>query len=711
MSRFKCIVWLWGVISLMSVSCHGQSFDFSAQRILIISNGDKESVEAADYLYRHLDKRNRDKGQFQITRSDVASDGFTGAILYVEVVTDLSSDYEIKNEGGQLSLFGKNRSTLRWLAYMLIDKLADYHNLDVADIPPYYLDFVTSKRDFALTYRDPHLRPNMDQDISGILLTHNVDRDWGLWGHNLKKVFTDGPDENSQALVAGKRDPEQYCFSSEDTFRAIKAFVLEEYGRNNRGARWFMIAPNDNDKVCNCASCRKHGNTPERATGAVIALLNRLTKEFPQDYFYTTAYRTTREAPEVRLGDRAGVLVSTIDLPKSPRLDTDLGSVREFNQLLEAWKKQTKHIYLWDYISNFDDYISPFPVLSRVQEQLTYFRQLGVNGVFLNGSGYDYAPFDDVKTYVLSALMIDPTLSVSELVKKYYERFYPISGGVLTQYVMDMENRMYSRNQDIHIYTSFREAMESYIDTERFKTLYSQLEGLEHKLKDGEKQRVKLLIDALSYTRLQLDYHNGSIANGFFTVRDGEVVLSNRSDATLGRLIQAMKEGVINYKEEKGDLSTYLEEWNKIKARRVAINKFVVIKALGLESGEELKEGALLCDNKAGFASDFNQGWFLAGEDVVVKGQVATGKKGAMHLKMNFLLNTKHRMHVPVRVEIWSEGNRVLQFASEDLAVEGNLAVLKKDVDLSKYNEFEIKIYKNKALKNAVIACDEIHLY
>ncbi|MFD2555195.1 DUF4838 domain-containing protein [Sphingobacterium tabacisoli] len=711
MFRFKQIVWLWGIFCLLSSSCKARTFDFATPRLLILSNGDKESIQAADYLFQHLDKRNTEKAVLQIKRSDTVVEGFEGGIVYVEIVEDLGNDYEIINEEGRLSLFGRDRAILRWLSYMLIDRLGDYHRLKVADIPPGYLDFKTGKVDFAFKYRDPHLQPNMNQDISGILLTHNVDRDWGLWGHNLRKVFVGGIDTDVMALVDGRRDAEQYCFSSEKAYQAIKTFVLEEYGRGPRDARWFMIAPNDNDKVCSCASCRKQGNTAKSATAAVVVLLNRLTKEFPQDYFYTTAYRTTREAPKSRLADHAGVLLSTIDLPKSPQLDVNAPSVREFSTLLESWKQQTSQIYLWDYISNFDDYITPFPVLRRVQGQLVYFSKIGVDGVFLNGSGYDYSPFDDVKTYVLSAIMIDPSLSVSDLVKRYHQRFYPISADVLSSYLLEIEDNLDGRNSDLAIYSSFRESMKSYLKSDRFNKFYAELTSLSAHLEGDEALCIRKLLHALSYTKLQVDYHDGDIANGVLAIENNRVQFSSQNDVFINRLHESIEDGVTNYKEEKGSLEVYLNEWKRLKKTLMPMNRFKVSKGIGLSSSELLDEAFLLSDNKTGFVSDFNQGWLLAGEDVSIIGRNSNKKQGSIRLELRFLLNARHRMYIPDRLELWAEGTRMMVFSASDFVILENVATLKKDIDLLDHTDLEIKIYKNKELKNSVIACDEIQLY
>lgn len=94
-------------------------------------------------------------------------------------------------------------------------------------------------------------------------------------------------------------------------------------------------------------------------------------------------------------------------------------------QQLNQWKKVSKNIYIWDYINNFDDYLTPFPILKIAQQRLRFFKQNGASGIFFNGSGYSYSSFDAMRTFVLSALLINPELPVEELVRDYFNQEYP----------------------------------------------------------------------------------------------------------------------------------------------------------------------------------------------------------------------------------------------------------------------------------------------
>lgn len=706
MFRFKAVFFL--LFTLFSYSCQSKDFDFKGPKFVIVSNGDKFSAKAADYFFNHIQNRILDKGSVQFIRTDERVD-YPDGVIYFELVPDLDADYEIFNEEGKLSIFAKDNKSLNWLSYMLINKLAEHHKIDVHDLPPNFLTFETGKYNYSMHYRDAHLQPNTNTDLNGVLNTHNVDVDWGIWGHNLPKIFSSPLPITSQALVNGKRDTDQLCFSAPSTYETIRDFVLDQYGRGDVSSNWFMIAPNDNNKVCTCETCVALGNTTTNATPAVIHLLNRLAGEYPNHYFYTIAYRTTKKAPNVKLAPNTGVFFSTVDLTKAPNIGSK--PTNQFLADLIAWKKQSPSIYLWDYVSNFDEYLTPYPVLKRFKRHLNFFKEQGVDGFFLNGSGYDYSPFDDIKTYALSALMINSNLSNDTLVNNYTKRFYPQSGHLIRDYYLDLEKTSLIDNLDIDIYTPFRKAKNSYFDSKKFTTFYQELADIFPSLKGDERDKVYKLLGALSFVKLQLAYHDGTLANKSFLLEDGRIKLSDDVQAALNFLTKVYSDGLITkYKEEGGDLGVYLERWRTIPNTQFKTNNFSKAKAQGLLTKDYYKDAVLLSDNKKGFVSDFNQGWFLIGEDVWITGELNNRNehKKTFNLVMRFLINERHRMLAPEQIDVYTNGKLLKQFNTNDFTYQNNVAILNKNINIPNGQPIAIRILKNKKLKNSVIACDEI---
>ena len=219
---------------------------------------------------------------------------------------------------------------------------------------------------------------------------HNPDYDWLIWGHNLRKTaLADGVPTEAQATVDGRKDPAQLCFSSEALYRAVETYILDNCG-DEESAR-VAIAPDDYDTACTCDACRRAGNTPQNATpavaqltkrlAAVAQLTKRLAERFPRHRFFITAYLTTLQAPRDTLPPNAGVLISAMELPMAAGFDKGK-KARNFAALVAEWRKAVTHVYVWDYIRNFDDYLTPWPCLRLVQQRLRWYRGMGVDGIF-----------------------------------------------------------------------------------------------------------------------------------------------------------------------------------------------------------------------------------------------------------------------------------------------------------------------------------------
>lgn len=714
MYRFKVVLLLF-IVTVCSNSCKGQQdFDFGAAAYRIVSNGDKQSTAMADYLYLHLSKRlKKGGGLLQLVRSDTAAPLAAGNTIYVELVPDLKFNYEIRNEAQQLSLYIKDISTAKWMIYMLIDHLGNYHpEMDVADLPPSYIDFSSASVLFPLVYRDPHLLPNMDEDYSGLLATNTIDRDWGLWGHNLKQVLDGNNLDDVQAIVNGKPIKDQYCFSSSHIFDAFSHFIVEEYGTGERESKKFMIAPNDNDQVCTCATCMKLGNTTTSATAAVVHLLNRLGEKFPEHDFFTTAYRTTAAAPKVMMRANTGVFLSTIELPKNNRLDLKRKEVQQFIGMLEAWKQKCQQRFLWDYISNFDDYLSPFPMLYRVKAQLPFFIDHGVTGIFMNGSGYDYSPFDDVKTYVLAGLMMYPEVAVPDLVKRFYKRFYPNTGALLATYYLELESASSKEEKDIAIYTPFRTAVADYLDTSKFLALYRGIKEKYNTAQGEEKEKISMMMTAWSYTYLQVCYEEGFSGNHFVPNGAYGFSFDMKLDEALVKIGQYKDFPALNsYKETGGALSTYVQEWQGLKKSILKIGYPLSLRVTSIATGALMQESKLLSDRMPGFASDFNQGWFLAGESITVAVDKFGAEAAEKEIRMRFLLNEDHRMLPPESVSIFKNNVLIASFTKDKYFYQNNIAGLLYPIAMDSDDKLQIRIEKNKDINNSVIACDEIQIH
>lgn len=685
---------------LMMASC-GQAAvppftQYSEYAVCAANADDAADVKWATYLKSHFQKRATDKDCV------IAAKAADGSQLQVNVDLDpkMSTDYAVERDEQHLTLRARTTEAMLWLQYQFMAAASEQdRRFTTDDLPASVLSCTQDTAgSFAFEYRGIYSSSNTNADLMPILGTHNVDFDWGLWGHNLRKVFTDGIPQEAYAMVGAKRDESQFCFSSEKLYKAYEAYVIDQYGDgNNDEIVRFAVMPNDNSTVCLCPTCRAAGNTATSATPAVTKMVERLARRFPKHQFFTSSYTTTATPPTHRLPDNVGVLVSTLALPLQTKMDGSTAEQRKFEATMKSWKNASKHIYVWDYMRNFDDYITPYPCLEHIKARLQYFKKIGVDGVFYNGSGYDYASFDDVQTYVIAQLMLNPDADITQLVRHYYGKAYPVTAPIYADYYLSLEDK--AQKATLNPYSGIGEAARTYLDAAALDDFWHKLDGGKGKAVDTERRNINEMLTALAFTRLELL----------------RLKPAAPSAATKGELLSLLSahtafKDLANYRESFGEVDGYIAEWrtsspwlanNGNKLRGATLTSTTKL-------DPEYADLSVLTDGKAGFASDYYTGWVLNSAAQVVF-VVPQGKlSGNSTLRLTFLQAPQWHIYAPSSVEVWQGGK--LAGKAVPVAKDGRNEVKVAVSGLSGSAPIEIKINKAERSGRATIAVDEIAL-
>lgn len=398
-------------------------------------------------------------------------------------------------------------------------------------------------------FRGIYSPTNALESIRDFYGTHHVDYDWGLWGHNLHKVLGDNPDNKVLATIDGKKDKDQYCFSSDLMYDKLVEYIIDNFGDGEMpgSSTRISIMPRDNKKSCTCKKCEAAGNTKTNATPAVTNMMCKLAERFPKHQFFTSAYHSTRSAPKDKLPSNVGVIISAIDLPMRVSFSENQG-YRTFVNMVKEWKEKTDLIYIWDYSRNYSDYLSPFPFLKVMQRRFQLYDRLGVKGIFLNGSGDDYSAFDDMQTCILCKMMYDLALNVDAEVQKFYNENYPETGKLIADYYLKLERKVDESNHIIPLYGSMEEEVESYLNVKIFEEFRNRLENAAKNVSGEEKEKLDYLLTAFSFTQLQI------------------MAMKKENNPQLkAELIERLKghkdlKGMMNYGETDADIDSYIKK-------------------------------------------------------------------------------------------------------------------------------------------------------
>ena len=487
----------------------------------------------------------------------------------IEIDKNFQYDFCLEQNDEKVTLKAKNQKNAKWLIEQYIRYLSKTDTcIDVVNLSPMIIDLENEPcGNFDFIYREPHFSANLEYRLQPVSGANSVEEYWDLWGHNLydelkkyglgKGIFMDG-------------NPPQICFSKQKFFDQMTEYLKKRAVSSNHRlqSHRFLIMPLDNMEACECAKCREIGNSHRNATPAVLNFMDRLAEKFPDYSFYTAAYHSTAQPPNEPPKRRiSGVMISTSELYSG---DYDQQNKEmEFWETARRWKNFTDTLFVWDYAANFNDYLTPLPVLYVLKKNLKFFRDCGFSGIFLQGSSYDYSPFDDVKTHVATALMINGRLDVDVLCRHYFAQFYPVSAEILADYYLSLEKTMEQRQIPYNLHGNLGNAIDSYFITDDFLEFYKKLGYLlaDEKIGVNEKKRLEKMYTALSFTWLQIEFHRQTRSYNIENTRGKVITITPEIETVIKRLSQYRRFGIKNYKEKEGSLGNYIKYWDKYSKR------------------------------------------------------------------------------------------------------------------------------------------------
>ena len=664
---------------------------YSEYAIKAASADDNADAKWAGYLKSHFQKRATDR---DCVLSGQAQDDSQLQIT-VDMDPQMPTDYAVTIASHQITLKARNTEAMLWLQYQFMSKAASEDNRFTAtDLPPAMIDCRTNTSgSFAFEYRSLYTPTNTNADMMPIMGVGNVDFDWGLWGHNLKKIFTDGIPTDAQAMINGKRSSNQFCFSSEALYHAYEQFVIDQYGDGSDGITTrFAVMPNDNTQVCQCAACKTKGNTTDNATPAVTALIQRLAKRFPRQMFFTSAYATTRKVPTGKLPANVGVIISAIDMPMMPKIKGSKEQSALESQTKE-WQQHCNHVYIWDYMRNFDDYLTPYPCLHHLQSRLQYYRSIGINGIFINGSGYDYAPFDDVQTYVLAQMLINPDIDIEGITAQYFATAYPKTGNLLANYYTSLEKD--ASEHTLPFYGGITDELGVYIKPQELIHFIAATDRASKVADSDERTKLNQLLTALAYTRLEI-FRTQDVAPDHSQIESQTYLLSQHTAF----------DNMGNYRESNGDIDNYLKQWTE--SFPWLDTQANLLDRGALETSSADGNARLLTDGKQGFVTDYHLGWFISPAPTLTL-TTRTELPASVSFSLSALHAPEWHIYAPSAVEIRQNGKVKGRTNIKAPSANGRVKINVKAAGLQPGVKTEINIVQTTAnTTRRTMAIDEI---
>jgi len=265
----------------------------------------------------------------------------------------------------------------------------------------------------------------------------------------------------------GKRldDPEwgQLCLSNPDVL-AITIEELKQDMRDHPECISFNLSQNDTCEYCHCPRCAaidaEEGSTCGTVLRFVNACADAIRDEFPDKMIEMLAYQWTRQLPKLtKPRDNVEVRLCTIECCFSHPLDeceTTTASfaskyaTQSFQKDMEDWAKVSKMLGIWDYTTNFANYMTPFPNIPVLQRNIKYFLRNKTVAIYEQGNSQGISgEFGELRSYLLSRLMWNPDIDVEADTWDFMTGFYGQAARPLKAY-LDLVNKTVAETGEHH---------------------------------------------------------------------------------------------------------------------------------------------------------------------------------------------------------------------------------------------------------------------
>ncbi|MCG3199182.1 MAG: hypothetical protein GHCLOJNM_03691 [bacterium] len=363
----------------------------------------------------------------------------------------------------------------------------------------------------------------------------------GYWGVHTFERFVP-PEEFFEShpeyfpVIEGKRSAHraQLCLTNPDVLRIVGERLLE---RMRAEPEYLIYDVSQNDHragTCECEECARIARAEGGESGLYIGFVNqvaeRVEAEFPDKYVGTLAYHFTLDPPKT-VRPRANVVVRLCShdccfshpFDSCPRNEKFMGYLR-------GWSAISPHLYIWDYVVDFDHYVMPYPNFKALQRNIRILRDHKVIGIMEQGAyssrGGDFA---ELKMNLLAKLLWNPDADAERIISDFMYGYYGHAGEHIRAY-FDLVQGLAGPDTHIHIRVQPTDSMYS----DSFIREGERLLDLAEEAADGEEflHRVELARLPLLYLRHMRDPQKG------------------KQDGTLARIREiARRERVTHFEE------------------------------------------------------------------------------------------------------------------------------------------------------------------
>lgn len=514
--------------------------------------------------------------QWKDSLNNLHEDGF---LIGVE-----AGDVFIAGNNPQADIYGACTFLEAYLGIIKLTKSEDYIPEDIS------LRFENGWKKYepAFDFRRTLLPGQYDQGYRNWYKIEELD-DWGMFVHTFQHLISpeDYFDEHPEyfSLISGRRLKDaQLCLSNPGVIRLLIENLGKEMAKKPEKKYW-SVSQNDAINYCECDNCFALYEKYETISGAYIQMANEIATAYPDKHISTLAYQYTRSAPKnIKPLPNVNIMFCSIECNRSMPLTEDERSAG-FTSEMRDWSALTDNIFVWDYVVQFKNYLTPFPNFHVLQPNIQFFKENNVNMMFQQGSGGNWSDMSELKQYLISKLLWDPEVDVEALTDKFLTAYYGPAAKHIKAYfdLYHKELKKHAKTEFLDIYGFPLNYADSYLTPELLEKYKSFMDKAEAAVKNDEQ-----LLGRVQRARMPVDFAYIDIAmNGGF---ESLSLLEETNDGKAARPeIMVMLNNLVEYSQRQSNIKVNERNFTVPAYKNYVLGKIQRMTSPNLLEGATLK--------------------------------------------------------------------------------------------------------------------------
>ena len=243
-----------------------------------------------------------------------------------------------------------------------------------------------------------------------------------------------------EILKQTRRLPGVPCLSSEGARQKITENALADYKKDHASWKYqpkiAWLLQGDGGYRCQCDACealrQQEGSDSAGWVQLVNAVAETVEKKYPDVMVGMFAYLDTERPPKT-LKPRKNVLVYQALLRRN-FLDP-VSSYPFHANSMKKWASMATKLFVWDYDTSFRNYYQPHPNYFVNGENMKFFEEVGVDGIFVQSAVGKATDFGAMRTWVTARMMWNPDQDQRKLMEEFATGYYGAAGPVVMQYL------------------------------------------------------------------------------------------------------------------------------------------------------------------------------------------------------------------------------------------------------------------------------------